>query len=381
MLQWVHCDHTTIYLGDVMKTYKIACIPGDGIGKEVVPAGQQVLEALAATQNSFEFKFTSFDWGGDYYRKHGVMMPEKGLYDLRHKDAILFGSAGDPHIPDHITLWGLRLKICQGFDQYANVRPTRILPGIDAPLKRCKPEDLNWVIVRENSEGEYSGVGGRVHQGHPIEAATDVTMMTRAGVERVMRFAFKLAQSRPRKLLTVVTKSNAQRHAMVMWDEIALQVSKEFPDVRWDKELVDASTARMINRPASLDTIVATNLHADILSDLAAALAGSLGTAPTGNIDPERRYPSMFEPIHGSAFDIMGKGLANPVGTFWSCVMLLEHLGEAAAAQRLMQAIEQVTANPALHTKDLGGSATTQEVTDAVCALLAQNGADQRRAA
>ena len=354
-----------------MKTYSIATIPGDGIGKEVVPAGQRVLEALAKSSSAFRFEFQNFDWGGDYYREHGVMMPPDGLDALRNKDAILFGSAGDPHIPDHITLWGLRLKICQGFDQYANVRPTRILPGIDGPLKRCGPDDLNWVIVRENSEGEYSGVGGRVHQGHPIEAATDVSMMTRAGVERIMRFAFKLAQSRPRKLLTVITKSNAQRHAMVMWDEIALQVAKEFPDVAWDKELVDAATARMVNRPASLDTLVATNLHADILSDLAAALAGSLGIAPTGNIDPERRFPSMFEPIHGSAFDIMGKGLANPVGTFWSAVMLLEHLGEQAAAQRLMQAIEVVTATPELHTRDLGGKATTAEVTQAVCRQLA----------
>jgi tartrate dehydrogenase/decarboxylase/D-malate dehydrogenase len=354
-----------------MKTYSIATIPGDGIGKEVVPAGRQVLEALAAADRSFAFEFENFDWGGDWYRAHGEMMPADGLDALRNKDAILFGSAGDPHIPDHITLWGLRLKICQGFDQYANVRPTRILPGIDGPLKRCSPDELNWVIVRENSEGEYSGVGGRVHQGHPIEAATDVSMMTRAGVERIMRFAFKLAQSRPRKLLTVITKSNAQRHAMVMWDEIALQVAKEFPDVAWDKELVDAATARMVNRPASLDTLVATNLHADILSDLAAALAGSLGIAPTGNIDPERRFPSMFEPIHGSAFDIMGKGLANPVGTFWSAVMLLEHLGEQAAAQRLMQAIEVVTATPELHTRDLGGKATTAEVTQAVCRQLA----------
>ena len=353
-----------------MKTYAIATIPGDGIGKEVVPAGQAVLAALAASSSSFSFEFENFDWGGDHYRENGVMMPADGLDALRNKDAILFGSAGDPHIPDHITLWGLRLKICQGFDQYANVRPTRILPGIDSPLKRCGPDDLNWVIVRENSEGEYSGVGGRVHQGHPIEAATDVSIMTRAGVERIMRFAFKLAQSRPRKLLTVITKSNAQRHAMVMWDEIALQISKEFPDVTWDKELVDASTARMINRPATLDTLVATNLHADILSDLAAALAGSLGIAPTGNIDPERRYPSMFEPIHGSAFDIMGKGLANPVGTFWSCVMLLEHLGETAAAKQLMKAIEQVTANRALHTRDLGGNAGTADVTRAVCELL-----------
>ena len=359
-----------------MKTYAIATIPGDGIGKEVVPAGQQVLQALAQSSDTFRFEFENFGWGGDHYRAHGVMMPADGLDALRHKDAILFGSAGDPHIPDHVTLWGLRLKICQGFDQYANVRPTRILPGIDGPLKRCGPGDLNWVIVRENSEGEYSGVGGRLHQGHPIEAATDLSIMTRAGVERIMRFAFKLAQARPRKLLTVVTKSNAQRHAMVMWDEIALQISHEFPDVTWDKELVDAATARMVNRPATLDTLVATNLHADILSDLAAALAGSLGIAPTGNIDPERRYPSMFEPIHGSAFDIMGKGLANPVGTFWSGVMMLEHLGEPRAAAHLMQAIERVTANPALHTRDLGGQATTAEVTQAVCRLLSAKSAD-----
>jgi tartrate dehydrogenase/decarboxylase / D-malate dehydrogenase len=354
-----------------MKTYAIACIPGDGIGKEVVPAGQQVLQALAAADGGFGFHFETFGWGGDWYRAHGEMMPASGLEALRKKDAILFGSAGDPHIPDHITLWGLRLKICQGFDQYANVRPTRILPGIDAPLKRCAPQDLDWVIVRENSEGEYAGVGGRAHQGHAIEVATDVSIMTRAGVERIIRYAFKLAQSRPRKLLTVVTKSNAQRHAMVMWDEVAAQVARDFPTVRWDKELVDAMTARMVNRPASIDTVVATNLHADILSDLAAALAGSLGIAPTANLDPERRYPSMFEPIHGSAFDIMGKGLANPIGTFWSCVMLLEHLGQAAAAARLMRAIETVTATPALHTGDLGGKATTAQVTQAVCMQLA----------
>jgi tartrate dehydrogenase/decarboxylase/D-malate dehydrogenase len=278
----------------------------------------------------------------------------------------LFGSAGDPKIPDHITLWGLRLKICQGFDQYANVRPTRILPGIETPLRNCKLGQLDWVIVRENSEGEYSGVGGRAHQGHPIEVASDMSIMTRVGVERVQRFAFKLAQSRPRKHLTVITKSNAQRHGMVMWDEIANIVAKDFPDVTWDKELVDAATARMVNRPESLDTIVATNLHADVLSDLAAALAGSLGIAPTANLDPERRYPSMFEPIHGSAFDIMGKGLANPIGTFWSAVMMLDFLGEKALGAKLMAAIEKVTANPKLHTRDLGGSAMMSDVTNAV---------------
>ena len=357
-----------------MKTFRIACIPGDGIGKEVIPAGQQVLQALGQHQPTLRFAFTQFDWGGDWYRAHGEMMPADGLKALREHDAILFGSAGDPEIADHITLWGLRLKICQGFDQYANVRPIRILPGIDAPLKRCTPAQLNWVIVRENSEGEYAGIGGRVHQGHPTEVATDVSILTRTGVERIMRYAFGLAQSRPRKLLTVVTNSNAQRHAMVMWDEIAQQISHEFPDVHWDKELVDAATARMVNRPESLDTLVATNLHADILSDLAAALGGSLGIAPTGNIDPERRYPSMFEPIHGSAFDIMGKGLANPIGTFWSCVMMLEHLGEPLAAGRIMQAIEQVTGNPALHTRDLGGQATTAQVTEAVCKTLQAQG-------
>lgn len=353
-----------------MKTYRIALVPGDGIGKEVVPAGGQVLEALAAG-SEFRFDFEYFDWGGDYFRTHGAMMPADGLDALKSKDAILFGSAGDPRIPDHVTLWGLRLKICQGLDQYANVRPTRILPGIDAPLKRCGREDLDWVIVRENTEGEYSGAGGRVHQGLPIEVATDLSVMTRAGVERIQRYAFKLAQSRPRKLLTLITKSNAQRHAMVMWDEVANEVAKDFPDVTWDKELVDAATVRMVNRPASLDTIVATNLHADILSDLAAALAGSIGIGPTANINPERQFPSMFEPIHGSAFDIMGKGLANPVGTFWSAVMMLEHLGEPQAARRLMQAIEQVTADPKLHTRDLGGTAMTEDVTAAVCAQAA----------
>jgi len=359
-----------------LKTCRIALIPGDGIGKEVIPAGREVLNALARAGGAKgpRFEFTAFDWGGDFYRRHGLMMPDDGLDALRGMDAILFGSAGDPDIPDHITLWGLRLAICQGFDQYANVRPTRILPGIETPLARCAPGDLDWVIVRENSEGEYSGVGGRAHRGHPIEVATDVSLMTRVGVERIMRFAFRLAQSRPRRKLTVVTKSNAQRHAMVMWDEIAAAVAAEFPDVSWDKELVDAATVRMVKRPASLDTLVATNLHADILSDLAAALAGSLGIAPTGNIDPERRFPSMFEPIHGSAFDIMGQGIANPIGTFWSVVMMLEHLGETAAAARLMRAVERATADSSLHCRDLGGSATTVQVTRAVCEFIAQPG-------
>ena len=353
-----------------MKSYRIAIIPGDGIGREVVPAGRQVLEVLARGRNGFDLEFEEFDWGGDFYRRCGAMMPEDGLERLRAKDAILFGSAGDRQIADHITLWGLRLRICQGLDQYANVRPARILPGIDAPLKRCRPEDLDWVMVRENTEGEYSGAGGRVHQGLPMEAATDVSMMTRAGVERIQRYAFRLAQSRARKHLTVITKSNAQRHAMVMWDEIAAEIAEEFPDVTWERELVDAAAARMVSRPASLDTMVATNLHADILSDLAAALAGGLGVGPTANINPERRSPSMFEPIHGSGFDIAGKGWANPIGTFWSAVMMLDHLGEGGAARQLMGVIERVTAEPSLHTRDLGGEASTAEVTEAICARI-----------
>jgi tartrate dehydrogenase/decarboxylase/D-malate dehydrogenase len=347
-----------------MQSYKIAAIPADGIGPEVIEAGLAVLEAVAAREG-FALEVTQFDWGSDYYKRHGEMMPADGPEQLKGHDAIYFGAVGAPDVPDHITLWGLRLPICQGFDQYANVRPTRILPGIKAPLAGVGPGDLDWVIVRENSEGEYSGHGGRAHRGLPEEVATEVSIFTRVGVTRIMRYAFALAQSRPRKLLTVVTKSNAQRFGMVMWDEIAAEVAKEFPDVTWDKMLVDAMTVRMVKAPQSLDTIVATNLHADILSDLAGALAGSLGVAPTANIDPERRFPSMFEPIHGSAFDIVGKGIANPVASFWTAAQMLEHLGQPAAATRLMAAVEQVCAAGIL-TPDVGGTASTQEVTDAV---------------
>ncbi|MCA7120195.1 MAG: tartrate dehydrogenase [Acidibrevibacterium sp.] len=353
-----------------MRRYKIAAIPADGIGPEVIHAGLEVLAALAARDGGFALDVETLDWGSARYRKHGALMPDDGLARLRDKDAIYFGAVGAPDVPDHITLWGLRLPICQGFDQYANVRPTRILPGVKSPLAGIGPNDLDWVIVRENSEGEYAGNGGRTHRGLPEEVGTEVAIFTRVGVTRIMRFAFRLAAARPRKHLTVVTKSNAQRFGMVMWDEIAAEIAGEFPEVTWDKELVDAMTTRMVRRPSSIDTVVATNLHADILSDLAAALAGSLGIAPTGNIDPERRFPSMFEPIHGSAFDITGKGIANPVGSFWSAAMMLEHLGESGAARALMVAVEQVTA-AGIMTPDLGGKATTKEVTQAVCAAIA----------
>ena len=358
-----------------MRAYKIAAIPGDGIGKEVIAAGIEVLSALQRRDGGFRLEVTEFPWGSDYHRAHGVLMPGDGVATLRQFDAIFFGAVGDPAIPDHVTLWGLRLPICQGLDQYANVRPTRLLPGITGPLRNLNAGDLDWVIVRENSEGEYAGNGGRVHRGLPEEVATETAVFTRAGVERIMRFAFDLAAKRPRKHLTVVTKSNAQRHGMVLWDEIAAEIAGDFPSVRWDKELVDAMTTRMVLKPRTIDVVVATNLHADILSDLAAALAGSLGIAPTANLNPERKFPSMFEPIHGSAFDIMGKGIANPVATFWTASMMLEHLGERPAAERLMRAVERVTAAPELHTPDLGGKATTRAVTAAVIRALESDNA------
>ena len=354
-----------------MHHLKIAAIGGDGIGPEVIAAGCRVLEAAAAADGQFTCEFQHFDWGSAMYRASGKMMPDDGLKQLEGFDAIFFGAVGAPDIPDHITLWELRLAICQGFDQYANVRPTRMLPGIKGPLRDELAQQIDWVIVRENSEGEYAGVGGRAHRGLPIEVGMDVAVFTRAGIERICRHACEIAMSRPRKLLTVVTKSNAQRHGMVMWDEVCASVTAQYPELTVDKMLVDAMTARMVMKPGTIDTVVATNLHADILSDLASALAGSLGIGATGNIDPERRRPSMFEPIHGSAFDITGKGIANPLGSFWTAAMLLDHLGEPKAAARIMAAVEAVTARGTGLSPDLGGTATTAQVTEAVVAALA----------
>ena len=353
-----------------MRTYKIAAMGGDGIGPEVIDAGLEVLEALGKADGEFGFAVENFPWSSAYYLKHGHYIPEGGLERLKAFDAIFFGAVGSREVPDHVSLWGLRLPICQGFDQYANVRPARVLPGVTSPLANGK--DIDWVVIRENSEGEYAGMGGRAHRGLPIETGTEVALFTRIGVERIHRFAFELARKRPRKRLTLVTKSNAQRFGMVMWDEIFYEVARDYPEVRTDRELVDAMTTRMVLKPASLDVMVATNLHADVLSDLAAALSGSLGIAPTANLNPERAYPSMFEPIHGSAFDITGKGIANPVATFWTAAMMLEHLGEPRAAARLMKAIETVTAS-GLHTPDLGGKATTIDVTQAVKEALARS--------
>jgi tartrate dehydrogenase/decarboxylase/D-malate dehydrogenase len=349
-----------------LKTYRIASIPGDGIGNEVIPAGIEVLKKLAPLEG-FALEFTDFDWSSRRYVETGAYIPEGGLEKLKGFDAIFFGAVGAPDVADHVSLWGLRPPICQGFDQYANVRPSRVLPGIESQMKNAG--EIDWVIVRENTEGEYSGSGGRVHKGLPEELATETSIFTRKGVERIHRFAFELARKRPRKQLTLVTKSNAQRHGMVLWDEIFYEVAREFPDVKTHRELVDAATTRMVLKPSTIDVMVASNLHADILSDLAAALSGSLGIAPTANLNPEKKFPSMFEPIHGSAFDITGKGVANPIATFWTASMMLEHLGEPKSALRVMKAIESVTVQK-IFTPDLGGNARTRDVTAAVIAAL-----------
>ena len=352
-----------------MRDYRIAAIPGDGIGPEVIAAGIEVLQACARADAGFRILVEEFDWNSANYLRRGHYIPEGGLARLKSFDAIFFGAVGSLEVADHVSLWGLRLPIAQGFDQYANVRPARVLPGVTSPL--AGGQAIDWVIIRENSEGEYAGHGGRAHRGLPIEVATETAIFTRAGVERIHRFAFEFARKRPRKHLTLVTKSNAQRFGLVLWDEIFHEVARDFPDVTTDRELVDAATTRMVLKPDTIDVMVATNLHADILSDLAAALSGSLGIGATANLNPERLFPSMFEPIHGSAFDIVGKGIANPIATFWTACLMLEHLGEADASRRLMHAIEAVT-GAGIQTPDLGGRATTRAVTAAVCDALGQ---------
>lgn len=357
-----------------MNSHRIAAIGGDGIGPEVIAAGLRVLDVLAR-QDGFALEVTRFPWGADHYRAHGRMMPEDGLAVLRDFKAIYFGAVGDPRLPDDVTLWGLRLAICQGFEQYVNLRPAKMLPGITGPLRPALGAAIDWMIVRENSEGEYAGAGGRVHRGQPEEVAVETAVFTRAGIERVQRFAFELARARPRKTLTCITKSNAQRFAMVLWDEVFVGLSRDYPEVAVDRELVDAATARMVLHPETLDVVVASNLHADILSDLASALTGSLGVSPTANLDPTGRGPSMFEPIHGSAPDIAGQGIANPLGAFWTGAMMLAHLGEHDSANRLHEALCRVTERGDVLTPDLGGRATTEMVTDAVIGVL--EGANQ----
>jgi tartrate dehydrogenase/decarboxylase/D-malate dehydrogenase len=347
---------------------RIGVICGDGIGKEVVPAGVAALRA-AARDGRVEFEFTNLPWSCDYYARHGRMMDEDGFEQLASFDAIYLGALGAPGVPDAASA-GLILAIRQRFDQYVNLRPMRLLHGLVSPLANRGPADIDMICVRENSEGEYSGVGGRIHRGTPHEVAQQTAVFTRNGIERIVRYAFDLARTRPRKSLASATKSNALTHSMVMWDEIAESVRKDYPDVEFRKYHVDALAARMITHPQSLDVIVSSNLFGDILTDIGSAISGSLGIAPGANINPTRTFPSMFEPIHGSAPDIAGKGIANPIGATWAAALMAKHLGHDAIHDRILGAIERVVAAGTLRTPDLGGTATTKQMADAICSEI-----------
>jgi tartrate dehydrogenase/decarboxylase/D-malate dehydrogenase len=348
---------------------RVAVIAGDGIGQEVIPAGIEVVKKAAARCGA-TVEFTDFPWGCDYYRSHGKMMADDAFERLQEFDAIYLGAIGDPSVPDHISVWQLILPIRQRFDQYVNLRPMRLVQGVTTPLANRGPKDIDMVCVRENSEGEYGGIGGRVHAGRPTESAQQLSVFTRHGIERIARYGFELAMKRPRKLLASATKSNALNYSMVLWDQVVDEVAKDYPSVSWRKYHVDALAARMVTDPGSIDVILASNLFGDILTDLGAAVSGSLGIAPSGNINPERKHPSMFEPIHGSAPDIKGKGIANPIGAIWAGALMLDHLGARAGHDLIVAAIEKVLATGGPRTPDLGGKATTKDVAAAVLDAL-----------
>jgi tartrate dehydrogenase/decarboxylase/D-malate dehydrogenase len=352
--------------------YRIAVLPGDGIGKEVIPEGLKILQAVANKTAAFHLQFDSFAWGSDYYLETGRMMPPDALKILADYDAIYFGAIGLPGvIPDHITLWEFILPLRQGFDQYINYRPTRLLPGLRSPLRDKGPQDIDLVVIRENTEGEYSGAGGRTHIHTEQEVAIQTSIFTRHATERVMRFAFELARKREKKL-TSATKSNACQYSMVFWDEVFEELKASYPDVRTEKYHVDALAARFITRPETIDVVVASNLFGDILSDLGGALQGSLGLVPSGNLNPEKKYPSLFEPVHGSAPDIMGQGIANPIATLWAGSLMLDFLGETEGAGLIMRGIEEIVQKGTCLTPDLGGKATTAQVGEAICRQIEQ---------
>jgi tartrate dehydrogenase/decarboxylase/D-malate dehydrogenase len=353
-----------------MKSYRVAVVPGDGIGVEVIAEAVAALEAAAEVHGGLRFSFDHYPWGCTYYLQHRAMMPADGLRILADYEAILFGAVGFPSVPDHISLWGLLLPIRQEFDQYINLRPVKLLPGIPSPLRNKGPREIDFICIRENTEGEYGGVGGRVHRHTAQEVAIQTAVFTRSGVERVLRYGFELARKRPRHELVSATKSNALQYSMVFWDEVFAALQREYPDITCRQYHVDALAARMITAPESLDVVVASNLFGDILTDLGGALQGSLGIPPSGNINPERRYPSLFEPVHGSAPDIAGKGIANPIAAIWAASMLCDHLGHEDVGRLILQAIEAVTAAGRVLTPDLGGTATTQEVGMAVRAQI-----------
>jgi tartrate dehydrogenase/decarboxylase / D-malate dehydrogenase len=349
-----------------MKTHRVAVIPGDGIGREVTPAATRAIDA-AASQIDVRFAWESFPWGSEHYLEHGQMMPADAIDRLRPFDAILFGAVGDPRIQDNVTLNGLLLPIRRAFDQYACVRPAVLYPGVRTPLAGRQPGDIDFVVVRENTEGEYAQVGGTLHAGHPHEVAVQSAVFTRHGTERVIRFAFDLARRRGKKrLLTSVTKSNAQGHSMGFWDRVFADVARDFPDIRTESLLVDAACMDLVRRPQDFDVLVASNLFGDVLTDLSAAITGSLGLAPSANLNPDRTFPSMFEPVHGSAPDIVGRGVANPMAAMLAGVMMLEFLGEERAARAVERAVLAVLGDPRSVTPDLGGQGTTESVTDAV---------------
>ena len=351
-----------------MRSYQLAVIPGDGIGPEVIAESVETLTSLASVDGGFQFDFRQFDWGTERYLRTGAMMPEDGLATLEKGgfDAILLGPVGDPRVPDHITLWGLILPIRQAFDQYVNLRPMRLLPGVRSPLAGKGTRDIDMLCVRENTEGEYAGAGGRVHHGTENEVAIQTTIFTRQGTERIIRYAFEYARQYGRKKVTSATKSNSMQYNMVFWDEVFQQVAAEYPDIEHEQQLIDSLSARFVSRPESLDVIVASNLFGDILTDLGAAISGSMGLAPSANLNPQRRYPSLFQAIHGSAPDITGMGIANPLASIWSGQLMLDFLGEHEAAAHLMRAIEAVLTNGQSLTPDLGGTATTRQLGQAV---------------
>jgi tartrate dehydrogenase/decarboxylase/D-malate dehydrogenase len=353
------------------KSYRIAVIPGDGIGKEVVPEGVRVLEAVAQ-KFQFEIKQDWFDFAScDYYAKHGKMMPDDWKQQIGSHDAIYFGAVGWPAtVPDHISLWGSLILFRRDFDQYVNLRPVRLMPGVPSPLAGRKPGDIDFWVVRENTEGEYSSIGGKMFKDTEREVVVQETVMSRIGVDRVLKFAFELAASTPKKHLTSATKSNGISITMPYWDERVEAMAKNYPDVKWDKYHIDILTALFVLHPDRFNVVVGSNLFGDILSDLGPACTGTIGIAPSGNINPERKYPSVFEPVHGSAPDIAGKGIANPIGQIWSGAMMLEHLGEPDAAKAIVNAIERVLMEPNLRTGDLGGSANTKSCGEAVASMI-----------
>lgn len=355
-----------------MNHYKIAVIPGDGIGPEVIPEGLQTLKELAEIGGNFQFEVEEFNWGSERYLREGSMMPSDAVATLERGgfDAMLVGPVGDSRVPDHITLWGLLLPIRQGLEQYINLRPMRLLPGVRTPLADKGPQEIDMICVRENVEGEYAGIGGRLYRGKSEEIAIQDIVFTRKGTERVIRFAFEYARTHGRKKVTSATKSNSMQFNMVFWDDVFKDVVKDYPDITSEQQLIDSLSARFVSKPESLDVIVGSNLFGDILSDLGASISGSMGLAPSANLNPERRYPSLFQAIHGSAPDISGKGISNPIATIWSVQMMLDHLGETEAATTLMSAIEAVLEAGKVHTPDLGGQSTTREMGEAVRARL-----------